>query len=352
MERFCILFFAISLLSIIDLFRNKSYRLVLFIILFVFSLVVGFRGTLGPDTWNYIYSWKNVPLLSYLDLSKVYVIDYNEPGFLFLSSLIKTICNNVDFYFCAISGLTVFFLYKSICRYSYIYPLIAFVYYCARFMLFRDINQIRAALAIAIVIYSIQYIGRDWKKYFSVVLLASSIHYTSILALPCFFLWKIRLSKKQIVQILICVFGITLLMSLTIRQTLQYITLIIGMKESYTAETSFYSQGMGLSNPMIYFQIIILLLYTYLEDDLKGYEFYYLFRNLYLISTVILILFSSFLVISARLSTIYATLEMFILPQIAYSQTCRMRPKGIGWFVFFVFCCCLFSVNYMRRLSM
>ena len=334
------------------MFRNKSFQLVLFIMLFSFVLIVGFRGTLGPDTWTYIYSWKNTPPFSYLDLSKVYLLAYSEPGFLFLSSLIKSVYNNIDFYFCVISGLTAFFLYKSICRYAYVYPLIAFVYYCARFMLFRDINQIRAALAIAVVIFSIQYIGTNWKKYFAMMLIASSIHYTSLLALPCFFLRKIRLSRMRVVQILICVFVITLLMSLTIRGVLQYITSVIGMKESYTTETSFYSQGMGLSNPMIYFQIMILLLYTYLEDRLGKYEFYYLFRNLYLISTVTLILFSSFLVISARLSTIYATLEMFILPQIVYALTYRIRPKEIGWFAFLVFCCCLFSVNYMRRLSM
>ena len=351
MERFCSLFLIISFLSILDLFRNKSYQLVLFIMLFAFVLIVGFRGTLGLDTWTYIYSWKNTPPFLYLDLSKVYLLAYSEPGFLFLSSLIKSVYNNIDFYFCIISGLTAFFLYKSICRYSYVYPLIAFVYYCARFMLFRDINQIRAAFAIAIVIFSIQYIGHNWKKYCLLIFLATSMHYSAMIAFPCYFILRLRLSKIRIIQILVCTLVIAALSSALIREYTQHLFSFYGMKESYTMDNSSYSQGYGLLNPVIYYQILVLLVYTFLEDKLRGYDLYILFRNLYLFSTCILILFSNFLVLAGRLSTIYATLEMFLFPQIFYGLTSNLRPKNLGWFALMGLCCLLFYLNYNKLLN-
>lgn len=351
MELFLFMFFLFSILSICDLFHNKMYKILLFAMLFIFILLVGLRGTLGPDTLNYIYSWEQTPILSYLDFSREYLLCYSEPGFLFLSSLAKSIYDDIDFYFLFISSLTVFFLYKSICRYSFVYPLIAFVYYCARFMLFRDINQIRAALAIAIVIFSIQHIGRNWKHYFLLIFVAASIHYSAIIAFPCYFVSKIQLSKIRIIQIVVCILILTAISSQLIRPYVQSVFFTYDMKESYVMDNSSYSQGYGLLNPMIYYQILVLFTYTYMENRLKRFEFYLLFRNLYLFSTCILILFSDFLIISGRLSTIYATLEMFMLPQIFYGLTSKMKPKNVGWFVLMFSCYCVFYLNYNKLLN-
>ena len=134
-------------------------RIFLFASCVVLTFIVGFRSFQWPDTAVYAQSF----LFYTNDLLNYSISDvgdgYSDKGFYFLSSVIKTFVSDYTIYFLIISTLTFFFIYKSL-RYYCIYPLIGLCIYMARFMLSRNMMQIRAALAIAIVIYALQYVGK------------------------------------------------------------------------------------------------------------------------------------------------------------------------------------------------
>ena len=79
----------------------------------------------------------------------------SEKGFFYLSVFLKTIRDGVTFYLLAISVLSFFLLYKFDKKYC-IFPLIALCIYLARFGVGRNFMQIRAGLAIPIVLLSIK----------------------------------------------------------------------------------------------------------------------------------------------------------------------------------------------------
>ena len=82
---------------------------------------------------------------------------YSEVGFHLLQVIIKTLVDNVTFFFLVISAITFYYLYKDFKQYS-IFPLIGLCAYIARFFIGRNFVQIRAGIAYAILMLSIKYI--------------------------------------------------------------------------------------------------------------------------------------------------------------------------------------------------
>ena len=96
-------------------------------------------------------------------------------------------------------------------------------------------------------------------------------------------------------------------------------------------QDEYVEEALGLRNPMIYFQILILMVYTFMEPILASKDkFYYLMRWAYFYSTLILIFFCNYTALSGRTSTVFATCEMFMLPSIAMGLGKEKR------FVFYV----------------
>lgn len=294
---------------------HKKYRdIVLFISCCILFVIVGCRSMEWPDTTIYADSFKNTPTISGYSVSDT-PFGYGEVGFYFLASLIRTLTSNCTLYFIVISGITFIFLYKSLRRYS-IYPLVGLCVYIARFFLSRNMMQIRAALAIAVIVYALRYVAeRNFKKYFIYIVIGSLLHYSILFALPFYWFNKIPFSRKTVLMMTVGAIVVAAMFKPLIHNMIGEYSTGLDIATSYTIDNSEYSIGKGLANPMIYIQIFILLVYTFLERKLKYIvPLYETIRNGYLYSTVILILLSSFLTLSGRLSTIFATLEIFIIP--------------------------------------
>lgn len=324
---------------------KKYRRIFLFASCAVLTFIVGFRSFQWPDTAVYAQSF----LFYTNDLFNYSISDvgdgYSDKGFYFLSSVIKTFVSDYTIYFLIISTLTFFFIYKSL-RYYCIYPLIGLCIYVARFMLSRNMMQIRAALAIAIVIYALQYVGkRDFKRYLLFVILGTTLHMSLLLALPLYWLDKIKITSNIILYCIVGAFLCVLMFSSLIIDKLSEVSMLYNIAQTYTLENSGYTAGLGLYNPMLYYQTFILLMFTYNEKKLFGIVPYYItIRNGYFYSTTLLIILSPFLVLAGRTSTIFATCEMFIIPSLILVLPIRYR--SVGFFGVGVIASAFFYLNY------
>ena len=306
----------------------KKYRnFVLFFFCSTLSIIAGCRSMDWNDTATYANSFKYTSTISEFSVSDTPYYAYDEVGFYFLSSIIRTFTSNYTTYFVVISVITFIFLYKSLRRYC-IYPLLGLCVYIGRFFLSRNMMQIRAALAIVIIVFAIKWIEeKNLKKYALYVLAGTLLHYTVIVALPFYWLNKIRYSNKSMLFITAVSFAIMIFLSPVYENLLSaFVGEYMINYVDYVTEGNFNATGKGLSNLMIYYQLVIFLIYTIREDSLKNLiPYYYTIRNGYLYSIVILILLSPFLVLSGRLSTIFATLEIFIVPAIFIGVNPRTR---------------------------
>jgi len=347
MKLLFVLFYVIVIGLVEIKFRGKYQKALLIMTCIVLTFLIGYRDR-WPDEGVYIEAFRRVPNLWGFSFN-LQPFGYVEKGYYLLASIVKTIYADSRFYLLVMGALSMFLLYKSLQKYCII-PLIGLCDYIARFLLNRDFTQMRSSLAILLVVLALKYVQEKkiW-HYFAVIFVAYQIHHLALIAVPFYFLCMVKFKKWHIVA------GIILAMVLS--QTIA--GFISGTVDQYSTDLNYatYTQGtyvskaLGLLNPMIYFQIFILLMFTFSDKELKRKSAYYeILRTGYFYSTLILIFFCNYTALSGRTSTVFASLEMFILPMITMTWQRKNRIiyyLGIG-FVFFYF----FAVKYDDAMRM
>lgn len=297
--------------------RFKQYWLIAICI--ILAYLAGVRDIDSwADTEVYVASFLDyTPTLSNLtQYSQPF--GYGEMGFYYVGVIVKTFTSNPTIYLIVVALLSLFFMYKAFDKYC-LYPILGVCAYISRFYLARNFIQIRAGLSYAIILMAVQYITKkDWKRYFAWVFVAYLFHHSALIAVPLYFLCMIDIKKKHIVIGLSLAFVIAGFYSNVIR--LLVVDYVEDLNVGNTYIQSDFQREWGLSNPMIYFQTFLLLVYTFTEDRMRQTTSYYItIRNAYFYSTVILIVLSCYTALSGRVSSMFATLEMVIIPSIAYS---------------------------------
>lgn len=337
---YIIIFIFLIIFSLSDINKNRRIELVLLTFsLCCLAILVGLRGKTGTDSTNYInfFTQSTSDIIDYDSNKK----QYAEEGFYFISAVVKSFTKNYTIYFLIISSITFAFYYRSI-TYFAIFPLLSLAYYVARFMPFREMNQIRGALAIAIIVYSLRFLINNHKgRYIAACIAASLFHYSSLIAIPLVLIVNRQFPIKKIIFLLV----ISIIGGFLIQLFLKNILLSSGniVMLTYVGETD-----LGYHNPILYFQIIICILYSYYGTRLKiAQKGYNIIKNAYLYSVLILCLTAGLGSIGGRLSTIFATCEIFIIPNFILV----FRQKYIGFACIMCLTSLVFLLNYNRMLA-
>lgn len=322
--------------------ENRKRLLVLTCV--ALAILAGIRDDSWDDTAVYRIGFDDyTPTFGNLTMYDV-PFGYVEKGFFYLGVLVKTFTSNSTVYFLLVSFITFFFLYKAFDKYCY-YPFIGICAYISRFYLARNFIQIRAGLSYAIILIAVQYITtKDWKRYFAWVFVAYLFHHSALIAVPLYFLCMVDIKKWHIVAGLGFAFIISAFYSNVIRSLVADSASDLNV-DTYVEEV--YQREWGLSNPIIYFQTFLLLVYTFTEDRMRLTTSHYItIRNAYFYSTFILITLSCYTALSGRVSSQFATLEMVIIPSIALAFF--KKDRWIAFVVMGVALTAIFYMNWMR----
>ena len=336
MTIYIIIYIVILSFLICDFSKQKQKNISLNILSCILIIFIGFRGESVADSLNYInfFKYQTDTIWEWKGVEK----GYAEYGFYFLSVILKSIWKNIDFYFITISCITLFFLVKALKTFS-IYPILGFCIYYSRFLIIRDMNQIRQALAIAIIMYAFKYLYENKKKAYIFLLCCTTfIHYSSIIILPFIFFYDKKFNLKQTFTIIISSFILGFLGGIILKKILVATGYVIFL--AYINTTN-----LGILNPVLIFQLTICILFFYFEPILKNKQKgYYIIRNAYLFSVVILLLTCNLGEIGGRLATIFATCEIFILPALVKT----IRPNICGYIIYLIVGILLFSMNFIK----
>lgn len=295
--------------------KETTQKAILIATLIILTCLIGSRDG-WPDEKVYQIAFSEAPRPWDFISKNVESYGYVEKGYLFLASLVKLVLNDSRFYLFCMGGLSMYLLYKGLTAYCAI-PLVGLCDYVGRFLLNRDFQQMRSSLAILLLILAIKLIhDRKLVAYMLVVLLAYQFHHLSLIGIPLYFLYKVRIGPISIIFSIVMAMLLSQLLAGSISdivddysQDLNYDTYV---------QDEYVEEALGLRNPMIYFQIAILMVYTFMEPILASKDkFYHLMRWGYFYSTLILIFFCNYTALSGRTSTVFATCEMFMLPSIA-----------------------------------
>ena len=329
---------------------SLKIRMLPFAIL-ILSWIAATRDVLfWPDSLAYLSFFNESPVLSNYSIGDKPATGYTDKGFYLLQVFMKTQSSNyiIFFFTVAVIGLTL--VCDGLRKYA-IFPLFGLAIYISRFYMGRQLIQIRSGIAISIVFWAMQYVTqRKLVKYTIAIYIASLFHFSAWIAYPAYFLNMITFRKRHIIWGVIISYVLAIYFTPAIRSIVADSASDIQGAQNYVQESNSYkSAGVGLSNPMVYYQTIILLIFTFLEEKLKNVSaHYYTLRNGYFYSTCWLITLSSYAILSGRGSTILATYEILIIPMFSY--VFNKRNRIVGYFTIGIFALFWFYMNMTKRL--
>ena len=319
-----LLFAIISLpLSILD-YGKRTFSIKLFdkfiyiCCLLYFIIVAGARYTPRSD-WN---NYRGVFETSG-KIGAIHLTGYFDSGFELLMNVIKTFSDKYIVFFIVYEIIVCFFLYYNIKKYLG-YSLTVCCLYFPIIFLTLDMIQMRSLMAVQIFIYSIQYIKE--KKiipYFICIFFASSIHITSIILFPMYFILDRRYRSSTI--IIIIIFGI-LLNLFRIDIVIPLIKLISPvMGEFINGKIMFYvfsgnpfSRSFGLIH--LEFIIFFVLFMKYRKNLESCNKYTNIFLNLFILYGVDIFYLWKILAFSGRLKFFFISSLLFLVPRILKSN--------------------------------
>lgn len=331
-----------------DHLELSKRRKILMFLFFICVLIIGIRNPgYWIDTWAYVQSFYGSKTLATFSFTDNYAA-YSEKGYYLLCVIIKTFSDSSLVYLSVIGLLSMTFFFTALRRYC-VLPVLGLCIYIARYMLARDMNQMRAGLAISIVIAFTYLLSVGSKKnelkYILVCWLASFIHISMLAAIAIVIFNHIKLTKLWIYLGIVISFFVSAVFAPQIIDFISQSDIIQEMAKDYVDKEGESQNAFAndLTNPMIHYQWIILFVYTYLEDRIVPMtKYYFVFRNGYFLSTIILIILCQYAVLSARVSTIFATFEVFMIPLIIKALPKQLRILAyigllIPMYVFFMY---------------
>lgn len=194
--------FAISIII-----EKKKISKWLSVLLVSISLVCvsGFRYKVGTDFGTYYWGFKEIPKLSFDYLLGNSYRDFIpfERGFSILIWILGHINNNPQFIVFITSGINIVLIITVLRKYSDNFTLSTYLY-ITTMVYYSAFNGIRQWIASAILFCGIKYlIEKDFKKYIMVILLASTIHISSLIMIVVYFIAQFKPFEKKMFAVLV-----------------------------------------------------------------------------------------------------------------------------------------------------
>ncbi|MBP1743627.1 MAG: hypothetical protein H6Q58_605 [Firmicutes bacterium] len=292
-----------------EVFPKYRYIFLAFFFMFLF-LFAGLRYEVGYD----FYSYRDI--FRVVDLTNLTKLDL-EIGYTAFNLILKTMGFGFQVVLILIAAFSLFFKYEAIRKYS-IYPFISLIIYFSSNFIIQDFGQIRQGLAIAMTLYSIGAIkDRKLFRFFAMMTIAVSFHYSAILFVPFYWLGNIKLSYRKM--------GIILAASVIL-----YIAIVLGgiefvfthvIRSEYILYKfkAYSGDPIGFFTFTFMFRVFIFAAFVALEEKIRpACKYYDILRNGYFMAIIFYIVFNTNEGLATRGALYYKMFEVFLIPYIVY----------------------------------
>lgn len=286
---------------------RNTYRLLAVCSAIPFIAVSVFRYEVGID-WNYVYS----PYYYYINHG---IDQYKEIGFNFLNRFFYLFTENSWILFAFVGFVTNLLFFLAFYEQSDSIPF-SILLYLLMSVYFASLNQIRQMLAMAIFVYALKHVySRKWKSYFLLILLASTIHISSLMYIPVFFLYGKKLTVKQAITILTaCVLGLPVLKIAIIG--IVSLTSYGWYLSSAFSQNNFYLLGFLVNFVFLLFHILFL----YIDETTQSENPHLPFMTCMMLISTIILLLSAVIPQISRVADGFSVIQLFSLPQLIKNE--------------------------------
>jgi hypothetical protein len=287
--------------------KLREHRVFYTLIGAFFILLIGLRG--NEDEYTRLFV--KVPELSsfFSDTTIAFETGF---GFAFICSFLKTLGfgSQALLFLFAFAAIAINLYYFN--KYTK-YFFLALLIYLSHEVIHHEWIQIRAGLVSALILPQIYLLGKKkYKSYFLVFLFSFSIHYISILSILILFL---NHNYKTIYLVIIFSMGLIFnsIGGLTFfLDHLGQASLLPSRIELYLSWDK-YSYQVSFFHPKVLQQIVTSIFIIYLYNRFPDFRSNYLIINAYILSTVLMVSFLDFAILSFRSSTHFVCVEPIML---------------------------------------
>lgn len=319
-----IILFLLFLLALLD--SNSKNNVVKIFVFIVLTLFAGLRYNVGIDYPSYIEIFN----ASSGEFSR-------EPGRQLLIDSIKLINGSGQLYIFIMALITELFAYKTLIKYEKKdFWFLTIVFYCISLFYIASFNASREYMAIAIMLWGLQYVKKSFWKYATIALIAGlGFHFSALLFIPLYFFIKYPHSKITILLLLVCI-----IFSSQFLIELLYLT-------PYAKYIAFMENDTRENQVQItqYLLFIVSLMLVLFGDKFKNFKDNVALYNMnvlcmFTLALVIVQEIPSFIMLFQRFNNYFVYSYLLIIPSILSS----MHPKTAHISKIFIV---LFSIGYL-----
>lgn len=293
---------------------RQTYKICAVLSAVPFILVTVLRWRVGTD-WTYVYE----PYLYYI---KHGITQFSEAGFNFIYRVFGLFTDNAWWVIAFVGLVTIIFFFEAIYDQSCMIAFSILLFVIIN-KYFTALNQIRQMCAMSLFVYSLKYIyKRDWKRYFFLNLLGWTIHNSSVMYLPLYFLYDIRFTAKKAIIFMAGMLAAFPFLKILFTGLIS-VTSYDWYLDSAFSQNDFYLLGFLVT---LFFTLLhIFCLYRYPKTDSK-FEFW----SLLMVLSTALLLFSATIPQVLRVSEGMSIVQLFSLPRMLEKEEDE-RMKVVLW---------------------
>lgn len=316
--------FLFSLL-LFDFEKKSSIVKTIFLFIIIFLILqTGLRWNIGTD-WNSYY--------------RGFIYNYTsakqELGYALLVSVVRAVTDNYSL-FLIILALIQYIALANYIKNNSIYPLVSL---CIAYAIYTPLlGMNRQFIALSIALFSIKFIfKRQFIPFLSLIFFASFFHKSSLFFLPAFFLWNIRMEKKNTFILLI---GALFISYIGILNLLPFESIIPYLDEGSAFRLQKYINNADRNSILkgLLFRILIIVGCFYVkvpQEKQKTFNFFFL---MYFVSVLMYVLFqsSALNIIAGRGALFYSISSIILVPYVIRYFSKDQIKTMCCWCVFFV----------------
>lgn len=273
--------------------------------------------------------------------------NHNEPGFEFLTKIIRANTDSFLFFLFLIASIAVTLNIIAISKFSNLIPLSLLIYVANNYIL-HDMIQIRCGIACGVFLFAVPFIyKRSFIKYFLIICICILFHYSSIAFLPLYFINSKKIRYKIYVSFIpiafiACLFGLRIgnLAGLIPIPEFQALWRMYGNSLVNGVDIS----QINIFNFSILIRVILTIILLLNSSSLITYNKYFIiWVKIYTFSIIAFLICSDIPVIAFRVSELYQCIEFLLLPLIIYTIPRYYKP--LRRFAGIAVALCLFYFN-------
>ncbi|MGN6394314.1 MAG: EpsG family protein [Mucilaginibacter sp.] len=311
------IFLILACICIFDLVATPRYvrNFAITAVIIMLIILSGLRWQTGPDWDSYQTFFDNYEL--YRD--GVY-INMFEPGFTMINGIIRCVSNNFTAYVLFMAIVTISVKFTVFLKHAGMVFILIFLYYC---YYLADIALVRQFTALSFTLLSsIFIINRRPFLFVLCVIVATSIHVSSIAFLGAYWIYHKKFSEITLIIILVVSFLLGLLnfAGILVEKAIG----LLGPASIYAEKLLKYTDTGGVTvsgNPYMAFLlgsvkraiVIPVLFYCRNKIDVRDRDVYRGYLNLLVIGNVIYFLFIIGFPVVTRMSVCFQYFEIFLI---------------------------------------